>query len=74
MRQGIWASVACALACAPSAAAQSAPAPAQDAPAVLRRTRFEVDCRPQTLQTRRRGALFVVLHAIARIAAHVRRG
>jgi hypothetical protein len=27
----------------------------------------------QTLQTRRRGDLFVVLHAIARIAAHVRR-
>jgi hypothetical protein len=44
------------------------------APAVLRRTRFDVDCRPQTLQTRRRGDLFVVLHAIARIAAHVRRG
>jgi hypothetical protein len=38
---------------------------------VLRRTRFDIDCRPQTLQTRRRGDLFVVLHAIARIAAHV---
>jgi hypothetical protein len=35
MRQGIWAIVACALACAPSAAAQTPPAPAQDAPVVV---------------------------------------
>jgi hypothetical protein len=41
--------------------------------AVLRRTSFDVDCRPQTLQTRRRSDLFVVLHAIARIAAQARR-
>jgi hypothetical protein len=43
------------------------------APAVLRHTTFNPDCRPQIIQTPRRSDLVVVLHAIARIAAHVRR-
>jgi hypothetical protein len=43
------------------------------APGVLRRASFNLDCRPQFVQTHRRADLVVVLHAIARIAAHVRR-
>jgi hypothetical protein len=43
------------------------------APGVLHRTSVDFGCRPQMFQTRRRADLVVVLHAIARIAAHVRR-
>ncbi|MGZ8633996.1 MAG: hypothetical protein ACXWZZ_09105, partial [Solirubrobacteraceae bacterium] len=43
------------------------------APGALRRASFDFDCRPQLIQTHRRADLVVVLHAIARIAAHVRR-
>jgi hypothetical protein len=44
------------------------------APRVLRRTSFNVDCGPQTFQTRYRSDIVVVFHAIARIAERVRRG
>jgi hypothetical protein len=44
------------------------------APGVLRRATFDADCDPQTLQTPRRADLVVILHAVARIAAAVRRG
>jgi hypothetical protein len=43
------------------------------APGVLHRTSLRPDCTPQTIQTQRRADLVVVLHAIARIAEHVRR-
>jgi hypothetical protein len=38
------------------------------------RATFDADCDPQTLQTPRRADLVVILHAVARIAAQVRRG
>jgi hypothetical protein len=41
--------------------------------APLRRATFDPDCRPQTLETRRRADIVVVFHAIARIAERVRR-
>jgi hypothetical protein len=35
---------------------------------------FDPDCRPPTLETRRRADIVVVFHAIVRIAERVRRG